>query len=70
MLGAMKPPPSFVYACSFLMREKKRIAHSHKMEAQIALLAAGSSTKPSPPSPPATATGGGDCRKKRKARAT
>ena len=70
VLGAMKPPPSFVYACSFLMREEKRIAHSHKMEAQIALLAAGSSTKPSPLSPPATATGGGDCCKKCKARAT
>ncbi|KAG2641276.1 hypothetical protein PVAP13_2KG175616 [Panicum virgatum] len=64
----MKPPPSFVYTCSFLMREEKRIAQSYRMETHTALLAVGSATMPSPPSPPAT--GGDDRCKNRKASAT
>lgn len=71
VLGAQKPPPSFLYIRSYLMQEEKRIRHTLQMEASTALLAAGSnsstarksSTNPPSPQP----NGGGDRRKKRKA---
>ena len=71
VLGAQKPPPSFIETFSYLQKEETCIAHSLKMEAQTALLAAGTTptpatpTSPTPSSPPSN--GGSQCRKKRKA---
>ncbi|RLN43044.1 hypothetical protein C2845_PM01G14150 [Panicum miliaceum] len=72
VLGAQRPPPTFLYTRSYLMQEEKRIEHSMKMEAQTALLAAGSTSNfskpPTPPQPPSQPpSGGNDRRKKRKA---
>ncbi|XP_021321579.1 uncharacterized protein LOC8080606 [Sorghum bicolor] len=83
VLSTMTPPPSFLYTKSYLLQEETRIKHSHQMEAQTALLAAGSAagqpvssnagtkSTPAPPTlPPAPAVqsgSGGDRRKKRKA---
>ncbi|XP_039787634.1 uncharacterized protein LOC120654143 [Panicum virgatum] len=71
VLGAQKPPPTFIETCSYLRKEETHIAHSLKMEAQTALMAAGSnSSVPKPPSPTPSSppsNGGGARRKKRKA---
>jgi hypothetical protein len=70
----MTPPPTFLYTRSYLVQEENLIRHSLQMEAQMALLAAGTastSLKPTasnpPQQPPASGGSGGDRRKKRKA---
>ncbi|XP_072146630.1 uncharacterized protein [Setaria viridis] len=69
ILGNKKPPPSFLYTRNYLLQEEKRIEHSRKVEAQMALLIATSASSPTkpPPSSPTSSPSNGGGRKKWKA---
>jgi hypothetical protein len=47
VLGAQRPPPTFLFVRSYLLQEEKRMSHTRKMEAATALLVADSSNSSS-----------------------